>query len=65
MVYTWQLWLSPRPTQRTKWVQDASVLAAEEAILYEFHNYNGHRAVRETHYLDKKVVRDGKSGPPL
>lgn len=65
MVYNWQLWLSPRPTQRTKSVQEASVFDAEGSILYEFPQYKGHRAVRETHYLSSKTVRDGKSGPPL
>lgn len=65
MVYNWQLWLSPRPTQRTKTVQDASVLAAQNSILYEFPVHKGHRAVRETHYLREKSVREGKSGPPL
>lgn len=65
MVYTWQHWLSPRPIQRTKFVQDATILAAEDAIFYEFPMHNGNRTVRETHYLNKKIVRDGKSGPPL
>lgn len=65
MVYRWQLWLSPRPTQRTKSVQQTSILGAEQAILYDFPTHKGHRAVRETHYLNKKIVRDGKSGPPL
>lgn len=65
MLYSWQLWLSPRPAQRTKWVRDATVLAPEDAVLYEFPNHNGHSAVRETHFLDKKIVRTGKSGPPL
>lgn len=65
MVYSWQYWLSRRPTQRTKWVQDATVFGPEDAILYDFPNHNGNRAVRETHYLSKKIVRDGKSGPPL
>ncbi|KAK2609449.1 hypothetical protein N8I77_002946 [Diaporthe amygdali] len=61
-----QLWLSPRPTQRTTTAHDASVTTAEDAILYDFVKNNaGLSAVRETHYLSKKVVRDGKSGPPL
>lgn len=65
MVYSWQLWLAPRPTQRTKWVQDDTVLTAQDIVTYQFPIYNGHRAVRETHPLDKQMVRDGKSGPPL
>ncbi|KAF3763872.1 hypothetical protein M406DRAFT_323355 [Cryphonectria parasitica EP155] len=65
MAYNWQLWLSARPTQRTKSVQNATVPSAGDAILYEFPVHNGLRAVRETHYLSNKTVRDGKSGPPL
>lgn len=61
-----QQWLSPRPAQRTTTAHDASVSAPEGAILYDFvRNAAGLSAVRETHYLGKKVVRDGKSGPPL
>lgn len=34
--------------------------------MYDFvKNRAGLSAVRETHYLSKKVVREGKSGPPL
>lgn len=62
---SWQRWLSPRPTQRSKTVQYASVIAHEGAIVYEFPVHKGHRAVRETHYLRDRSVREGKSGPPL
>lgn len=65
MVYKLQQFLSPRPLQRTKSIQDDAVVSAGEDILYEFPTHQGHRAVRETHYLSKKSVRDGKSGPPL
>lgn len=61
-----QQWLSPRPVQRTTTAHDASVIAPEDAIMYDFvKNRAGLSAVRETHYLSKKVVREGKSGPPL
>ncbi|PSR88629.1 major facilitator superfamily domain-containing protein [Coniella lustricola] len=30
MVYGWQLWLSPRPTQRSKYVHDENVLVLED-----------------------------------
>lgn len=62
---SWQRWLSPRPTQRSKTVQDASVIAHEGAIVYEFPVHKGHRAVQETHYLREQSVREGRSGPPL
>lgn len=61
-----QQWLSPRPAQRTTTAHDASVTAPEGAILYDFvRNTTGLAAVRETHYLSNKGVREGKSGPPL
>lgn len=89
MVYAWQLWLSPRPTQRTKYVHDENVLVLANSddknagsaaaagprsddpagqtrhVLYEFHTYKGHKTVKETHYINSKSVREGKSGPPL
>lgn len=65
MAYKLQQLLSPRPLQRTKSVQDDAVLSAGGDILYQFPIHKGHRAVQETHYLSKKSVRDGKSGPPL
>lgn len=65
MAQSWQLWLSPRPSQRTKIVQEATVLASSGDILYEFPMHRGLRAVRETHYLGQPSVREGKSGPPL
>lgn len=61
-----QLWLSPRPTRRTTTAHDASVMSAEDAIKYDFvKNQAGLSAVRETHYISKKTVREGRSGPPL
>lgn len=61
-----QQWLSPRAAQRTTTAHDASVTAPEGAILYDFvKNTAGLSAVRETHYLSNKGVREGKSGPPL
>ncbi|KAK7729332.1 hypothetical protein SLS63_006205 [Diaporthe eres] len=61
-----QQWLSPRPAQRTATAHHASVTAPEDAILYGFvKNAAGLSAVRETHYLSNKGVREGKSGPPL
>lgn len=65
MAYNWQLWLSPRPTQRTKFVQEPAFLTAGELSLYEFPLYNGHRVAQETHYISNKAVREGKSAPPL
>lgn len=65
MVYSWQLWLSPRPTQRTKFVQQATILAEDQAIRCDFPIHKGRKAISETHYIHKKIVRDGKSGPPL
>lgn len=65
MAYNWQLFLSSRPTDRTKFVTEETVFTAEEAIKYEFPIHKGLRAVRETHYFSNKGVRDGKSGPPL
>lgn len=61
-----QQWLSPRPAQRTTTAHHASVLAPEDAIMYNFvHNGAGLPAVRETHYIRNKGVREGRSGPPL
>jgi uncharacterized cupin superfamily protein len=61
-----QQWLSPRPAQRTTTAHEASVFAPEDAVLYNFiQNAEGLSAVRETHYISNKVVRGGRSGPPL
>lgn len=61
-----QQWLSPRPPHRTTIAHDATVTAPEDAILYDFlTNAACLSAVRETHYLSNKGVREGKSGPPL
>lgn len=66
MVRRWQLWLSPRPQQRTNTSRQPTVLAADEAALFEFRKEDdGRWVVVETHYLDNKLVREGRSGPPL
>ncbi|KAK9415300.1 hypothetical protein SUNI508_02148 [Seiridium unicorne] len=66
MVASWQLWLSPRPTRRSNTAIQPKVLTAGDIILYEFHmEDDSRRTVQETHYMNKKAVRDGLSGPPL
>lgn len=66
MVASWQLWLSSRPGRRTDTAAQPSVLTAGDNMLYEFtREADGRRTVKETHYMDKKMVRDGLSGPPL
>ncbi|KAK3320795.1 hypothetical protein B0T19DRAFT_478005 [Cercophora scortea] len=66
MVYAWQLWLSPRPPQRTDTSQDAAVLGMHDDVLYNFRtDADGRRVVQETHFIKNKSVREGLSGPPL
>ncbi|KAI1356620.1 hypothetical protein F5Y01DRAFT_267882 [Xylaria sp. FL0043] len=66
MVARWQLWLSPRPVKRTPISSEPRIVQAHDAALFEFLTEdNGRWVVRETHYFDNKVVRDGLSGPPL
>ena len=66
MVRSWQLWLSPRPLQRTNTSHQPAVLAADGAALFEFKKEDdGRWVVVETHYMDNKIVREGRSGPPL
>jgi hypothetical protein len=66
MVANWQLWLSSRPTRRTNTAVQPSLLTAGDNMLYEFtQESDGRRTVKETHYIHKKTVRDGLSGPPL
>jgi hypothetical protein len=66
MASSWQLWLSSRPTQRSSYVKEPFVFTAGDAIRYDFiEEDDGRRVVKETHYMDKAIVREGKSGPPL
>lgn len=66
MVWRWQLWLSPRPLHRSTTSSEPRMLAAHDAALFEFlEEDDGRWVVRETHYLDNELVRDGLSGPPL
>jgi len=66
MARSWQLWLSPRPLQRTNTSRQKAVLAADDAALFEFKKENdGRWVVVETHYMNNKIVREGRSGPPL
>ena len=67
MVRSWQLWLSPRPPQRTNTSNQSAILAADGVALFEFkkENNDGRWVVVETHYMDNKIVREGRSGPPL
>lgn len=66
MVRDWQLWLSPRPVRRTETPADARMLAPQDVALFEFiYEDDGRLVVKETHYADNKVVREGRSGPPL
>ncbi|KAI2618203.1 hypothetical protein GGR54DRAFT_640772 [Hypoxylon sp. NC1633] len=66
MVFGWQHWLSPRPSQRTRTSSEPRILAANDAALFEFlKEEDGGWAVKETHYVDNQLVRDGLSGPPL
>jgi hypothetical protein len=66
MIGSWQLWLSPRPRNRTNTAAQPIAWAAADEILYEFQQEkDGRRNVKETHFLDKDNVRKGLSGPPL
>ncbi|RYP55562.1 hypothetical protein DL769_010119 [Monosporascus sp. CRB-8-3] len=65
MVWGWQLWLSPRPLRRTPTSSEPHILGAHDAVLFEFLEEDGRMVIKETHYADKKIVRDGLSGPPL
>jgi mannose-6-phosphate isomerase-like protein (cupin superfamily) len=60
----WQLWLSPRPLQRTPVLTQESFdgTATHFDILQE---PNGSWSIRETHHIENQIVRDGKSGPPM
>ena len=63
---SWQLWLSPRPLQRTNTSAQSAILAEHGAALFEFKkDDDGSWVVVETHYMDNKLVREGQSGPPL
>lgn len=66
MASSWQLWLSPRPRVRTNTAVEPAAWAADDAVLNEFlQEDDGRHVVRETHYLQKDIVRKGLSGPPL
>ncbi|KAI1426167.1 hypothetical protein F5Y12DRAFT_794628 [Xylaria sp. FL1777] len=66
MVYGWQLWLSPRPVRRTETPVEPRMLSPADAALYEFIAHeDGRFLVKETHFADNKLVRNGLSGPPL
>ena len=66
MLWRWQLWLSPRPLQRTVTSSEHHILGPHGAALYEFlADNNGRWTVRETHYINNRIVREGLSGPPL
>lgn len=65
MVWAWQLWLSPRP-QRSVIASDSCIYSSDKAARFEFlKEDDGRWVVRETHYIDNKLVKDGLSGPPL
>lgn len=66
MVWSWQLWLSPRPLHRTNIASQSTFDTAGNAARYEFLPEDfGRWGVRETHYIDNPVVKAGRSGPPL
>jgi hypothetical protein len=66
MVWSWQHWLSPRPSKRTNRSSETSILGQNGAVLYEFfREEDGRWLVRETHYFASAAVRAGKTGPPL
>ncbi|RYP78225.1 hypothetical protein DL771_000702 [Monosporascus sp. 5C6A] len=65
MAWGWQHWLSPRPLRRTPTSSEPHILGAHDAVLFQFLEEDGRKVIRETHYADNKIVRDGLSGPPL
>ncbi|KAK4221862.1 hypothetical protein QBC38DRAFT_491180 [Podospora fimiseda] len=65
MVNQWQQWLSPRP-QPTPHPPGSTMRSFLGTALYEFlYEEDGRFVVKETHYANNKLVREGKSGPPL
>jgi hypothetical protein len=66
MARGWQLWLSPRPVQRTETPVETRMLSPNDAALYEYiYEDDGRFVVKETHYANNTAVREGRSGPPL
>ncbi|OQE43224.1 hypothetical protein PENCOP_c003G00135 [Penicillium coprophilum] len=65
MVWSWQLWLSPRPLRRTDTSGELSILAANDSALFEFKKEKGRWVVIETHFIANPIVRKGLSGPQL
>jgi hypothetical protein len=66
MVRRWQLWLWSRPLQRRVTSSERHILGPHSAALYEFlTDDNGRWTIRETLYINNKIVREGLSGPPL
>ncbi|PTB63073.1 hypothetical protein BBK36DRAFT_1182743 [Trichoderma citrinoviride] len=65
MVYAWQLWLSPRP-QRSVIASSSHIYSNNDAALFKFlKEEDGRWVVRETHFIDNPLVKNGLSGPPL
>ncbi|KAL6695687.1 hypothetical protein J3F84DRAFT_349002 [Trichoderma pleuroticola] len=65
MVSAWQLWLSPRP-QRSVIAFSSHIYSSDNAALFEFlKEDDGRWVVRESHYINNPLVKDGLSGPPL
>merc|ERR1711939_89 len=66
MVTSWQLWLSGPRSERSNVAALPQVISAGGAIKAEFAvEEDGRHVVTETHYIDRELVRSGKSGPPL
>lgn len=66
MIWQWQLWLSPRPRQRSNTSSQPYIYTSGNASLFEFlKDDQGRWVVKETHYMDNPLVRAGRSGPPL
>ncbi|KAL7931837.1 hypothetical protein V8C35DRAFT_329204 [Trichoderma chlorosporum] len=65
MVGAWQLWLSPRP-QRSEIASSSHIYSNDNAARFEFlEEDDGRWIVKETHYINNPLVKDGFSGPPL
>lgn len=64
-MWAWQLWLSPRPSQRTRNNGQSSFPHLGDAALYEpLSRPDGRWYVRETHYIGNSLVRAGLTAPP-
>ncbi|KAK3995688.1 hypothetical protein QBC44DRAFT_233523 [Cladorrhinum sp. PSN332] len=65
MAYRWQRWLSPRPQPKPH-PPGSTMPSFLDTALYEFiYEEDGRFVVKETHDASNKLVREGKSGPPL